>query len=78
MKIVLKELLDRAEIVIGKIRVDDGEDVACYTALSACPSEHRQGYRRALETAGEVYVRDIVYEPIFMATENVTSVATLE
>jgi hypothetical protein len=75
---VLKRLLDRGEVVVGKIRVNDGGDVASYTTLSACPPEHREGYRSALETCGEAYVRDVVYEPVFIATENATSVATLE
>jgi len=74
----LMQLLDRGEILIGRIQVDDGEDVGSYTALSACPSEHREGYRRALETRRNAYVRDVVYEPVFIATENATSVATLE
>ena len=75
---VLKRLLDRGEVVIGKILVNDGESIASYTALSACPPEHREGYRRALETAREAYVRDVVYEPVFIATEKAPSVATLE
>lgn len=74
----LKQLLDRGEIVIGKIRVTDGEDVANYTALSTCPPEHREGYRRALETGGDVCLRDVVYKPVFIAAEHATSVATLE
>jgi len=73
-----KELLARGEIVIGKILVDDGENVASYTALSACPPEHREGYRRALETGGNAYVSDVVYKPVFFAMEHATSVATLE
>ena len=75
---VLKQLLDRGQIVIGRIRVNDGAITASYTAQSACPPEHREGYRRALETGRNAYVRDVVYEPVFIATENATSVATLE
>lgn len=74
----LKQLLDRGEIVIGKIQVDDGKGITSYTALSACPPEHREGYRRALETGGDVHLRDVVYAPVFIATENASSVATLE
>jgi hypothetical protein len=74
----IKQLLDQGQLVIGKIRVDDGENIASYTALSACPPEHREGYRRALETSQKVYIRDVVYNPVFVATENATSVATLE
>ena len=74
----LERLLDRGEIVIGKIRVNDGVNIASYTALSACPPEQREGYRRALETGRDTYVRDVVYEPVFIATEYATSVATLE
>lgn len=74
----LERLLDRGEIVIGKIRVSDCEDVASYATLSACPPEHWEGYRRALETCGAAYVRDVVYEPVFIATENATSIATLD
>ena len=75
---VLKRLLDRGEIVIGKIRVNDGDNIASYISLRACPPEHREGYRRALETGRGTYLRDVVYEPVFIATENATSVATLE
>ena len=78
MSEMLKQLCDRGRIVIGKIRVDDGEGVVSYTALSACPPEHREGYRSALETRCDVYIRDVVYQPVFIATENATSVATLE
>ena len=74
----LEQLLERGEIVIGKIRVNDGENIASYTALRTCPPEHRDGYRRALETGRDTYLRDVVYEPVFMATEYATSVATLE
>lgn len=74
----VKRLLDQGKIVIGKIRVNDGKEIANYSALSACPPEHREGYRLALETHREAYVRDVVYEPVFIATENATSVATLE
>lgn len=74
----LKRLIDQGKLVIGKIRVNDGENVASYTALSACPPEHREGYRLALETRREAYVRDVVYDPVFVATENAKSVATLE
>ena len=74
----LKELLDEGEIVIGRIRVNDGENIVSYTALSACPPEHQEGYRRAFETCRETHVRDVVYEPVFIATDNATSVATLE
>jgi hypothetical protein len=74
----LKELLDLGEVVIGKISVDDGENVTSYTTLSACPPEHREGYRRALETCRGAYIRDVVYDPIFIAKEHATSVATLE
>lgn len=74
----LKELLARGEIAIGKIRVNDGKDMAFYTTLSACPPEHREGYRRALETGRDAFLRDVVYEPIFIANEHATSVATLE
>ena len=78
LETALKQLLDRGEIVIGKIRVNDGENIASYIALRACPPEHREGYRRALETGRGTYVRDVVYDPVFIATENATSVATLE
>ena len=74
----IKKLLKRGEIVIGKIRVNDGENVANYGALSACPPEHREGYRRALETGRDVYLRDVAYNPVFFATIHATSVATLE
>jgi hypothetical protein len=74
----IKRLLDAGQIVIGEIRVNDGENVASYTTLSACPPEHRDGYRLALETHRKVYVRDVVYDPVFVATENATGVATLE
>lgn len=74
----LKRLLDQGEAVIGKILVDDGESIASYTALSACPPEHREGYRRALETAREAYIRDVVYEPVLFAKEHAKSIATLE
>ncbi len=75
---IIKQLLDRGEIVIGKIRVNDGKYIASYTALSACPSEHRDGFRRALETGRDVRLRDVVYEPVFISTVTATSVATLE
>lgn len=74
----LKQLLDRGEVVIGKIRVNDGENIASYTAMSACPPEHREGYRRALKAAKEVYVRDVVYDPVFFARVHAKSIATLE
>ena len=74
----LKRLLDQGDVVIGKIRVNDGENIVSYTALSACPTEHREGYRRALETAREVYIRDVVYDPILFAKEHAKSIATLE
>ncbi len=74
----IKQLLDQGKIVIGMIRVNDGENVSSYSALSACPPEHREGYRRALETASDVYLRDVVYRPVFIATENAKSIATLE
>jgi hypothetical protein len=74
----LERLLDQGEIVIGRIRVNDGENIASYTALRACPPEHRDGYRRALETGRVTYVRDVVYEPVFIATEYATSVAVME
>jgi hypothetical protein len=74
----LKELLDQGEVVIGEIRVDDSENIISYTALSACPPEHRDGYRRALETARETYIRDVVYDPILFAKEHAKSIATLE
>ena len=74
----LEHLHARGEITIGKIRVNGGVNIASYTALSACPPEHREGYRRALETGRDAYVRDVVYEPVFVTTENATSVATLE
>ena len=74
----IKQLLDEGEAVIGKIRVDDGENIVCYTALSACPPEHKEGYRRALETAREAYIRDVVYELILFAKEHAKCIATLE
>lgn len=74
----IKRLLDQGEIAIEKIRVNDGEDVASYTTLSACPPEHREGYRRALETCKEAYIRDVVYDPVFIAREHAKSIATLE
>jgi hypothetical protein len=74
----LRQLLDQGEIVVGNIRVDDGESIASYTTLSACPPEHREGFRRALETAREAYIRDVVYEPILIATEHAISIATLQ
>ena len=74
----LKQLLDLGYIVIGKIRVNDGENIASYTTLSACPPEHREGYRRVLETSREAYIQDVVYDPVFIATEQATSIATLE
>lgn len=74
----IKRLLEEGQIVIRRIRVNDGENVASYTSLSACPPEHREGYRLALETRREAHVRDVVYEPVFVATENATGVATLE
>jgi hypothetical protein len=74
----LKQLLDQGNIVIGKIRVGDGEKIATYTALTACPPEHREGYRRALETGRDAYVRDVVYEPVFIAREHAKGVATLD
>lgn len=76
--ITIKQLLDQGQLVIEEIRVNNGEDIANYTALSECPPEHREGYRRALETGGIVYIRDVVYDPVFVTTENATSVATLE
>jgi hypothetical protein len=75
---VLKRLLRQGEIVIGKIRVTDGENVASYTALSACPPEHQEGYCRALETVRDVYIRDVVYEPVYFAIEHAKSIASLE
>jgi hypothetical protein len=74
----IKELLDRGEIVIGKIRVNDGENIFHYTALSACPAEHQEGYRRAFEICKGVNIRDVMYDPVFMATEHAQSIATLE
>lgn len=74
----LKELLDLGEIVVGAIRVNDGVNVTCYTALSACPIEHREGYRRALETGRNTHVRDVVYEPEYVASENATSIASMD
>lgn len=74
----LKELLDQGEVVIGEIRVDDGENIISYTALSACPPEHSDGYRRALETAREAYIRDVVYKPVLFAKEHAKSIATLD
>lgn len=75
---IIKQLLDRGEIVIGKIRVNDGKNIASYTALSACPPEHREGYRRALETGRDVHLRNIVYDPVFISSVNSASAATLE
>lgn len=75
---MIKELLDKGEIIIGRIRVNDGENVAIYTALSACPPDHREGYRRALETCRDVYLRDVGYKPVFIARKHATSIATLE
>lgn len=74
----IKRLHDAGLIVIGKIRVNDGEIVANYTTLSTCPPEHREGYRLALETRREAHVRDVVYDPVFVATEHATTVATLK
>ena len=74
----IKRLLDAGQIVIGEIRVNDGENVASHTTLSACPPEYREGYRLALETHRKVYFRDVVYDPVFLATENATSIATLK
>lgn len=75
---VLKQLLEDGELVIGSIRVNDCENIANYKALSTCPPEHREGYRRALEAGRDVYVRDVWYAPVFVAKEHATSVATLE
>jgi hypothetical protein len=75
---IIKELLDEGEIVIGRIRVNDGENVVNYIALSACPPEHREGYRLALETCGDVYLRDVGYKPVCIAWKYATSIATLE
>lgn len=74
----LKQLLDRGEIVIGKIRVNGGRTVAEYTALSECPHEHQEGYRRAVETCKDIYIRDVAYKAVFITTENATSIATLK
>jgi hypothetical protein len=74
----IKRLLDQGKIVIGEIRVNDGENVASYTTLSACPPEHREGYRFALETCRAAYVRDVVYDPVFVAREHIKTIATLE
>ncbi len=73
-----KELLEEGELVIGKIRVNDGENIIHYTALSECPDEHREGYRRALETVAAIFLRDVVYEPVIMAKEHAQTIATLE
>jgi len=74
----LKQLLDRGNVVIGTIRVNDGKNITSYTSLSACPPEHREGYRRALEAGEAAYVRDVVYDPVFMAKGQAKSIATLE
>ncbi len=75
---LLKELLDTGEAVIGKIRVNDGKKITHYTTLSECPPEHREGYRRALETCRDTYILDIVYDPVIFAKEHTKSIATLE
>ena len=74
----LKQLLDCGKVVVGEILVNDGENTVSYTALSACPPEHREGYRRALETVREVSIRDVVYDPVLIAREHAKSIATLE
>lgn len=74
----LNRLLRQRKIVIGMIRVNNGENLNSYTTLSACPPEHREGYRRALETVSGVNIQDVVYEPVFIATEHAKSIATLE
>lgn len=74
----LKQMLDRGDVVIGTISVNDGESITSYTSLSACPAEHREGYRRALETGRDVYLRDVVYDPVWMAKGQAKSIATLE
>jgi hypothetical protein len=74
----MKELLDSGEVVIGKIRVNDGENIFHYAALSACPPEYREGYRRALETCKGVNFRDVMYDPVFLAKQHAKSIATLE
>lgn len=75
---VTKELLEAGELVIGKIRVDDGENINHYTDLSECPAEHREGYRRALETVSAIFLHDVVYEPVIMIPKHAQTIATLE
>ncbi len=75
---IVKQLLDRGELVIGKIRVNDGEGLSNYTTLSACPPQHQEGFRRAVETGTKVYLRDVVDHPVFIAAKYARSVAILE
>ena len=74
----IKQLLDRGDVVIGAIRVNDGKNITSYTSLSACLPEHREGYRRALEAGEAAYFRDVVYDPVFMAKKHAKSIATLK
>ncbi len=75
---VLKRLVDSGKVVIGKIRVNDGEKITEYAALSACPEKHHEGYLRALETCKDTYIRDVVYAPVFFAKQHATPSATRE
>jgi hypothetical protein len=74
----LIELIAIGKAVIGKICVNDGKKITHYTTLSECPPEHREGYRRALETCRDVYIQDVVYDPVFFAKEHAKTIATLE
>lgn len=78
LKKATKELLDQGKIVIGRIRVNDGEKITHYTALTACPPEHREGYRCVLETCNKAHIRDVAYDPVFVAKEHAKCIATLE
>jgi hypothetical protein len=78
LEMALKNLIDSGKVVIGKIRVNDGEKITEYSALSACPEKHREGYLRALETCKDTYIRDVVYAPVFFAKQYDTMIATRE
>jgi hypothetical protein len=75
---LLRQMVDEGKLVITNVRVSDGESISEYTALNECPPEHREGYRRALETRKDAFVGDVRYAPAFNLPERAKTIANLD
>jgi hypothetical protein len=76
LEIVLKRLVASGKVIIGKIRVNDGEKISNYVALSECPEKYREGCLRAFDACKTLWIEDVVYAPVFFANEDGSTIRT--